>query len=81
MAKAKNKLYFSFCFCFALVLFLGGGGVRGVGGVLCTFLNICKIHIHLLVILVKHSLIQIISKIVLLKEQGYYYSTNKKLLN
>lgn len=39
MAKAKNKLYFLFGFCFALVFCLGGGGVRGVGGVLFTFLK------------------------------------------
>lgn len=80
----KQRINYIFCFVFVLhwYYFLeGGGGVRGVGGVLFTFLNICKIHIHLLVILVKHSLIQIISKSVLLKEQGYYYSTNKKLLN
>lgn len=68
----RQRINYIFRFVFVLHLYFvgGGGGVRGVGGVLFTFLNICKIHIHLLVILVKHSLIYIIGKIVLLKEQG-----------
>lgn len=37
MAKAKNKLYFLFRVYFALIFCWGGGGVRGVGGVLFTF--------------------------------------------
>lgn len=61
-----------------------GGGVKGCCRCFVyLFFNIYKIYIHLLVILVKHSLIQIISKSVLLKEQwyNYNYSINKKLLN
>lgn len=37
MAKAKNKLYYLFFCLFCIGILLGGGGVRGVVGVLFTF--------------------------------------------